>query len=250
MPGSHQNGSRCKRRAATAGVLGAAIAFLVGALSTVSACLDGDAQPLVRVGSTTDVPDAAPSPLDGALDGASAAACPAGAPLTLYYWPAQADAGANSIDFLFKVLNTTGAAIPLSSLAVRYYFTNELTQAGQTAVYYAGECCSATRTGFTTDVGVTVNALTPVTSTADHYLEVTFDSGAGALADGDSVQVEVGYFAPTHDEDLNQSNDYSFIASATGTQAEWDLCPTQCAQFGSCVMTVYSNGALVWGAPP
>ena len=34
------------------------------------------------------------------------------------------------------------------------------------------------------------------------------------------------------------------------TQAEWDACPTQCAKFGTCAMTVYRDGALVWGAPP
>jgi hypothetical protein len=246
VPGAHPNGSRRKGCAGTAGFRGAALAAIVGALATLSAsaCLDGEAQPLVPIASTT-VPDAAPT-----LDGAPASACPAGAPLTLYYWPAQGDAGANSIDFLFKVLNTTGAAIPLSSLVVRYYFTNELTQAGQTSIYYAGECCNATRSGFTTDVSVTVNALASPTATADHDLEITFDAGAGTLLDGDAVQVEVGYYAPGHDEDLNQSNDYSFVASASGTQAEWDLCPTQCAQFGTCVMTVYSNGALVWGTPP
>jgi hypothetical protein len=251
VPGGLENGSRTpstpgaprskrgKRRLASV-----ALGAIVGGAFTW-ACLDGDAQPLVR----TPADAAAPAPTGDATPPASA--CSTGGAVTLYYWPAQADAGGvNSIDFLFKVVNDTSAPIPLSSLAIRYYFTNELTETPQTSIYYAGECCTATRSGFTADVGVSLNALTPATATADHYLEVTFDAGAGALQSEDAVQVEVGFYAPAHDESLDQANDYSFVASAAGTQAEWDLCPTQCAQFGSCVMTVYENGALVWGTPP
>jgi hypothetical protein len=181
--------------------------------------------------------------------GASSSACPAGAPIELFYRTAQAAADTDAIDFLVKVQNHTGAAIPLSSLSLRYYFTNEITPTWQTAVYYAGECCNASRSGFTADVAVSVNAM-PATASADHYLEVTFDAGAGALADGDAVQVEIAFFAPGHTQNLNQANDYSFIASAASTQAAWDQCPTACAQFGSCVITVYENGALVWGTAP
>ena len=205
---------------------------------TIAGCLDGNAQPIVRL------PGDAAAPLEAATS-----TCDPGAPITLFYRTAQAAADANSIDFLFKVVNGTGAPLALSSLAVRYYFTNELTPTWQTSVYYAGECCGAPRSGFTTDVAVTVNAI-PATPTADHYLEVTFDTAVGALVDGDAVQIEVGFYAPQHGQNLNQANDYSFVGTATGTQAEWDQCPTQCAQFGSCVMTVYRDGVLVWGTPP
>jgi hypothetical protein len=246
VPGGAENGSPCAGTEAAGSVLGGGGLFLgvvlVGLLAaaTTCGCLSGDAQPIVALAVDSGSPPEA---------GSSASACPAGAPLSLFYWPAQAAADASSIDFLFKVANNTGASVPLSSLAVRYYFANELTT-WQTSIYYAGECCGASRSGFTADVAVTVNAIATPMPGADHYLEVTFDSAAGVLADGDSVQIEVGFYAPEHDQDLNQANDYSFIAGSTATQAEWNLCPTQCAQFESCVITVYENGALVWGTPP
>jgi hypothetical protein len=238
VPGGAPNGSFGHGR-----VLGPLEAFgaavvLLGAAA--GGCLAGNAQPIVRVENDASAASEA---------GAPASSCPAGAPLELYYRTAQASPVANSIDFLVKVENGTGFPLPLSALAVRYYFTNEITPTWQTAVYYAGECCNASRSGFTADVAVTVNAM-PATPTADHYLEVTFDPAAGTLLAGDSVQVEIAFFAPGHGQNVNQANDYSFIASAAGTQAEWDQCPAQCAQFGSCVMTVYENGALVWGTPP
>jgi hypothetical protein len=238
VPGGPRNGSGPALRAKKRGVAGATI--LVGTIAA-SGCLDGNAQSIVRL-----TPEAGTSPEGGA----SASACPAGAPIELFYRAAQATAVANSIDFLVKVQNGTGAALPLSSLSLRYYFTNEITPTWQTAVYYAGECCNVSRSGFTADVAVSVNAMMPATATADHYLELTFDAGAGTLADGDAVQVEVGFFGPGHTQSLNQANDYSFIAAAASTQAAWDQCPTACAQFGSCVITVYENGALVWGVAP
>jgi hypothetical protein len=199
-----------------------------------SACLNGNAEPIVR--ST-------------AAAGGDGGACDTSAPIVLYYRNAQPAANADQIDFLFKIVNRTGAAIPLSSLAVRYYFTNELTVAGQTAIYYTDTCCGNVRTGFSTDVIETVN-LIPATTGANTYLETTFSSAAGAVQNGDDVQVEVGFHATGYTQTFVQTNDYSFSAGAAGTQAQWDACPTQCAQFQSCAITVYENGALVWGQPP
>ena len=214
------------------------------------ACFDGNAQPIVRIPLDASLP---PPALDGSADGSadgSGATCdPTQTTLPFYYRNVQPAADANGIDFIFKIDNRTGAAFPLSELSIRYYFTNEITSSPQTSVFYSGTCCGETRTGFTADVLVTVNTMA-ATATADHYLEVTFDAGAGTLLAGDAVQIEVGYSAVNHAQNLNQANDYSFVAANTSTQAAWDLCPTECAQFGSCVMTVYRNGALVWGSPP
>jgi hypothetical protein len=234
VPGAPRNGSRPPSfRACAANVAGITLAVVV-AWGATCGCLEGDAEPIVRVAA------------DG---GGGASACPAEGPYRLFYRAAQAATTADSIDFLFKIQNASGASLPLASLAVRYYFTSEVA-APQTSVYYADECCAASRTGFTADVAVTVNATPTATATADHYIEVTFDAGAGSVQDGDSVQVEVGFFAPLHAQTLNQANDYSFIATSAGTQAQWDLCPPQCAQFQSCVMTAYLNGTLIWGTPP
>jgi hypothetical protein len=211
-------------------------AFPALAAVVFAACLDGNAEPIVRL------PQAA-----GTGDGG---ACNPSAPFVLYYRDAQPAASADQIDFLFKVTNDSGAAIPLSSLAIRYYLTNDLTTASQTAVYYTDTCCGTARTGFNADVVVTVNAISPPVAGADTYLETTFDSAAGVLQNGDDVQVEVGFHAVNYTQNLTQTNDYSFIASASSTQAQWDACPAQCSNFHSCVMTVYKDGVLVWGQPP
>jgi hypothetical protein len=215
------------------------LALVVVALG---ACLNGNAEPIVRLpeggaADTAITPDAA------------GGACDTAGPIVLYYRDASPAATVDQIDFLFKVANATGAALALSSLAVRYYFTNDLTVANQTAVYYTGTCCGDTRTNFDADVLVSVNPIPP-TAGADTYLEVTFDPAAGVLQNGDSVQVEIGFHATGYTQNLNQVNDYSYIASAAGTQAQWDQCPPQCANFQSCRMTVYRDGVLVWGVPP
>jgi hypothetical protein len=225
----------------------AALAWLrpeaIWAVCLVS-CLNGNAEPIVRLPGAAGTDGSALGTL-----GDGGASCDLSGPLVLYYDNAQVAANANGIDFLFKVANTTGATLSLSSLAVRYYFTNEIAPTWETSVFYAGTCCGSSRAGFNADVNVSVVSMPP-TPMADHYLEMTFTPAAGILLDGDSVQVEVGFHAPGFGQNLNQANDHSFIATATGTQAEWDLCPTQCALFHSCLMTVYKDGALVWGTPP
>jgi hypothetical protein len=205
------------------------------------ACLNGEAEPIVR--STTAALDAAPS------GDSAGATCDPSAPIALYYRDASPAASVNQIDFLFKVANATGAAIPLSSLAIRYYFTNDLTVAGQTAIYYTSTCCGTSRTMFNADVIETVTPIAAVTG-ADTYLETTFDAAAGVVENGDSVQVEVGFHATGYTQNLQQTNDYSFSAANAGTQAQWDACPPQCASFHSCALTVYRDGLLVWGQPP
>src|SRR3954468_17853132 len=105
-----------------------ALAYIVASASLLSG-LKGDAEPIVRGGN--------PPVADGALEeSAAGAACRESAPLALYYdAPPTIPAEGDSIDFLFKVANRTGADLPLSSLAVRYYFTNEIAAPWDTSVY-------------------------------------------------------------------------------------------------------------------
>jgi hypothetical protein len=94
-------------------------------------------------------------------------------------------------------------------------------------------------------------AMNPAATNADTYIEVSFDGGAGNLNPGHAVEVEV----ELRGADLarpNQANDYSYIATATGTQAHWDNCPVSgnCGTYQTCAMTVLANDVLVWGYPP
>jgi hypothetical protein len=236
VPEGQRNGS-WEPTGVQVGLAAAVVAILCGS------CLDPNADPIVLAPVSPGV-DAGPG-----VDSAGAA-CDPGAPIVLYYRAGQGAASTDQIDFLYKVVNNTGAPIPLTSLAVRYYFTNELTVSNQTAVFYTSTCCGSTsHNGFDSDVIVTVNTI-PAVSGADTYIETTFDAAAGDVQNGDYVQVEVGFHATAYTQNLQQTNDYSFIATATGTQAAWDACPTQCSNFQSCRMTVYKDGVLVWGQAP
>lgn len=210
-------------------------------LTSAAACLNGTAEPIERA--------AAGATVDGS-GGDAGGRCDTAAPIVLYYRDAQPAASVDQIDYLFKVANATGAAVPLSSLAVRYYFTNEVGASGQSPIYYASTCCGPTSAMLGSAVTATLHALPAPSPTADSYLETTFAPSAGDLQDGDSVQIEVGFHAPSYTPNLDQTNDYSYSAANSGTQAEWDVCPTQCAKFQTCDLTVYRDGALAWGAPP
>jgi hypothetical protein len=159
----------------------------------------------------------------------------------------------DALDLEFKLTNRTGQTIPLSSMTLHYYLTNEFTP-GRLAVYYTEIYGSTARTGFDASVLLALQPIaSPAKPTATSYIDIGFDAGAGMLANGDSLKFEIGLVGATGLE--TQTNDYSYVAAASGTQQEWDQCPSgpatqKCAKYVSCVTTVYQNGALVWGTPP
>jgi len=184
-------------------------------------------------------------------DAPTAGRCDAFAPLRLYYWNAHVEDSSNIIDYLVKVENVTGVALALGSLKVRYYFTNELAPPSTIDIFYTDTCCSNKVTNFNADILASVQSVR-ATAGANAYLEIAFASGLRPLASGDAVQVELGFHDPAYARNVNQTNDYSYMATAAGTQAQWDSCPgPQCdAKFTTCSMTVHQDDALVWGTAP
>lgn len=178
-----------------------------------------------------------------------ASMCDSTAALRLYYWNARPAERAELIDFLVKIENRTGAAVPLANLNVRYYFRDELTPPTKLDVYYSDTCCSDKIT-FNDRVLSSVHGIS--SPNADSYLEIGFEPSVGELAPGDAAQVELGYYDAASVATSQQSNDYSFLATATGSQADWDACPgpTCLPTFTSCALTVYDAGVRVWGTPP
>src|SRR5258705_2536001 len=81
------------------------------------------------------------------------------APLRLYYRNSHPADPSNSIDYIVKVENATGSPLPLTSLKVRYFFTNELVASSKIEIFYAGTCCSNKIVGFVTDIPTSLTAL-------------------------------------------------------------------------------------------
>jgi hypothetical protein len=228
----------------------------VNRLALGALLLSGCAPTQAEVGSDPPVDagaivgDGTSNPAD-ALDTGGGARCDALAPLQLYEWNLRTTATSTDINYIVKVENGTGTAIAMSSLEVRYYFTNELTPSATIDVFYTDTCCSNKKTDFNDGILTRVSAL-PARPSADAYLSIAFAPTVGSLADGDAVQVEIGFHDVGYARTLTQTNDYSYAATAGGTQAQWDDCPgPQCeSKFTSCTLTVYQDGLLVWGSPP
>ncbi|MFF4252645.1 cellulose binding domain-containing protein [Streptomyces sp. NPDC001663] len=138
--------------------------------------------------------------------------------------PATATAAEPSLE----VFNDSKKPLPLSDVALRYYFTADGGSYAFNCVQAAFDC---------SDVAGTVVELDKPTDTADHYLELRFTDAAGTLKPGaNSKGVDVQLYRVDHKK-LDQSNDRSFDAEKT-TYKE------------SKTITAYKRGVLVWGEEP
>ncbi len=131
----------------------------------------------------------------------------------------------------YQIINTGTTSVPLSSLTMRYWFTNEApTDPLVFACDYALVDCSNVTATF-------VTLPTPVTK-ANMYLQIGFTAAAGSIAPGQSsgeIQTRIHH--------VNWSNfittdSYSFISDESFVYKD-----TQ-------TVTLYLNGVLVWGTEP
>jgi hypothetical protein len=137
----------------------------------------------------------------------------------------------NTLYALYQIVNTGTGTVPLSSLTMRYWFTNETpTDPLVFACDYAQVGCVNTTSKF-------VVLPSPVAK-ANTYVEIGFNAAAGSMAPGQGtgeIQTRVHH--------VNWSNfittdTYSFIADPSFVYKD-----TQ-------TVTLYLNGALVWGVEP
>ncbi len=137
--------------------------------------------------------------------------------------------GANEITPYTRIANTGSAAVPLSELSVRYYFTRDTAQPLFYDCYWAQVGCG--------NITFTFVALSPAKTGADYYLQLTFSAAAGSVS-ANNNSGEIQFRIRKGDwSNFNQSDDYSYLSGATSyTDAP--------------KMTVYRNGSLVWGTAP
>jgi hypothetical protein len=126
---------------------------------------------------------------------------------------------------------TVPAAVPLSSLTMRYWFTNE--NPGDPLVFacdYALVNCSNITSKFVT--------LAKPAALANTYMEIGFTSAAGMLQPGqNSGEIQTRIHHQNYSNFLTTQS-YSFISDPSFVYKDT---PT---------VTLYLNGVLVWGVEP
>lgn len=131
----------------------------------------------------------------------------------------------------YQIINTGTTSVPLSSLTMRYWFTNEApADPLEFDCDYALVNCSNVTANFV--------ALPSPVVRANSYLEIGFTAAAGSIAPGQSsgeIQTRIHH--------VNWSNfittdSYSFISDPSFVYKD-----TQ-------TVTLYLNGVLIWGTEP
>jgi Cellulose binding domain len=137
----------------------------------------------------------------------------------------------NTLYALYQIINTGTASVPLSSLTMRYWFTNE-TPADPLvfACDYALVGCDNITSTFVT--------LSPPVTKANTYIQIGFTAAAGSIAPGQSsgeIQTRIHH---VNWSDFITTDSYSFISDPSFVYKN-----TQ-------TVTLYLNGVLVWGTEP
>jgi cellulose 1,4-beta-cellobiosidase len=137
----------------------------------------------------------------------------------------------NTLYALYQVVNTSASTVPLSSLTMRYWFTNENpSDPLEFDCDWAQVNCS--------NIAAKFVVLSPARSKANTYLEISLKAAAGSVAAGQNsgeIQTRVHH---VNWSDFNTTETYSFISDPSFVYKD-----TQ-------TVTLYQNGTLIWGVEP
>jgi endoglucanase len=133
------------------------------------------------------------------------------ASVTAEYEASTAGATTSTISNQIELVNTGTSAVPLSDLTVRYWFTEDGTAPLDYACEYAPVGCANITGSYT--------AVSPAVTGADHYLQLSFASGAGSLAPGANTGGIQNELFQASFATMTQTNDYSFNAADTSFTA-------------------------------
>ena len=137
----------------------------------------------------------------------------------------------NTLYALYQVVNTSASTVPLSSLTMRYWFTNENpSDPLEFDCDWAQLNCS--------NISARFVVLSPARSNANTYVEISFGAGAGSVAAGQNsgeIQTRVHH---VNWSNFNTTETYSFISDPSFVYQDTKT------------VTLYQNGALIWGVEP
>lgn len=155
---------------------------------------------------------------------ATASATPQGgvseSDLVAQYKTADTNAADNQIKPHFNIKNNGSAAVQLSDLKLRYYFSKDGNAAMSAWIDWAQIGSSYVQTAFT-----------------DSYVEVSFTAGAGTLAPNSQTGDIQLRMAKADWSNFDESNDYSYDPTKTA-YTDWNR------------ITLYLNDTVVWGIEP
>ena len=134
-----------------------------------------------------------------------------------------------SLSFSVKVQNNGTSALSLSTVKLRYWYTIDGLQSQTFSCDYAQIGCA--------NVTGTFTRMSNSATTANHYFEIGFGSGAGSLAAGASTgDIQIRFYK-TDFTSYTQTNDYSFDS-------------TMIAYGQNNKVTGYTSGVLAFGTEP
>ncbi len=142
-----------------------------------------------------------------------------------YYSNGEPTPGDNTIYIDIKVINNTATAVNLSSITVKYWYEKEGTADEIAECDWASAGCG--------NINRTISTISQ--SGQNRVLTLAFTSAAGAIPPGGNTEMKLR----VHKTDwsvYDETNDYSYGA--------------QLAYIDWTKMTMYSNGALIWGTEP
>gem|GEM_PF-2317907 len=119
----------------------------------------------------------------------------------------ETNASTNSVKATFKVANSGDAAINLSDVKIRYYYTADNKKEQEFHCYNAD--MPTPYRSVTGNVNGKFVTMDKAMEGADTYLEIGFDSNAGALEAGQTLSIQSN-FNKKDWSNYNQANDYSF----------------------------------------
>jgi hypothetical protein len=131
---------------------------------------------------------------------------------------------------ILNLVNLTNAAIPMTELKVRYWYTKEPLSTDQRmdCFYAMIDCANIVTTS------AAFHAVTPAVTGANFYFELTFTGGTLA-ASGRTGDIKLRVHTEPY-QDFSEMDDHSYCQAASLTDTDH--------------ITVYRDDVLVWGVEP